>query len=865
MTKHSFPENHSTHSRKHAVEKTLFLGVCTSLGLAVTFLPAYGDGFLSSIADGTLTGWTKYGSVVATTTTDTLQLGPEGNQKPFSLTPASGEAMAIISPTDNAVSGANIDAVLGLTSGTTNTVLSTVSGGNQSTNFAVATKTVTLSAGTYTYYWSYAAQDYHPYNDGVFFSLSGNGVNTLDILASNGPDGAQPTTNVVGDYGATQWAATSFTIVAPGTYQISFGNYNWIDQSVNPILFVGASAGTLVTPTSSSPINTNAAYYNASDLGTTVTADFKGGTLRIDAGGIIASSFTIEAYSGNIIDAYGHTGVFSGAMSGPGGLTFADSVGGGTLVLTGNNTYTGGTTIASGTLQIGAGGTSGAIVGNIVDNGALVFDLSTATAYGSTISGTGTVTVAGTGTVILNGQNTYSGATTVVGATLIVGDAAHPSAGVLGSVTAASGGTIGGYGTIGGNLTASGGTVSPGNSIGTLTVSGNYAQSAASTLAIEVSPTTNDKLVVDGTATLAGSLNVTLASGTYSGNTYSLIQANAVSGRFATVHYAGTTNDMVYGIYYAPDGKGVDLAVQSKNAGEVYGDVVTAGLETALTLNRATLSHVGAVDRPGLSLWGQPVGGVSYTDGTQTTHTFNTQLLGAVGGVDYRLEGGSAITAAFGYAHNQLGVSGQRTKAGSNGYYASLAAHIPLDALDFDLSGFFMKNNVGVTRSLGTGGIAAGAADNTIGGGSLQFGYRIGDFLPFARLTVASLWSDAFAETKAGALGLSAGNDTRTAIRGTWGVEYTPVFTAEDGIVLAPRFTAGVENEFGDNDRNFAMALAGTDFLAPATAPGKVSGLAAASLRVQLKDGLAFDIDASGRASGNQREGLVSLGVQYTF
>jgi hypothetical protein len=36
--------------------------------------------------------------------------------------------------------------------------------------------------------------------------------------------------------------------------------------------------------------------------------------------------------------------------------------------LTDNNTYTGGTTITGGTLQLGNGGTSGSIVGNVVDN-----------------------------------------------------------------------------------------------------------------------------------------------------------------------------------------------------------------------------------------------------------------------------------------------------------------------------------------------------------------------------------------------------------------------------------------------------------------------------------------------------------------
>ena len=40
----------------------------------------------------------------------------------------------------------------------------------------------------------------------------------------------------------------------------------------------------------------------------------------------------------------------------------------GTLILAGDNTYTGGTTISAGTLQLGNGGTTGSLVGNVLNN-----------------------------------------------------------------------------------------------------------------------------------------------------------------------------------------------------------------------------------------------------------------------------------------------------------------------------------------------------------------------------------------------------------------------------------------------------------------------------------------------------------------
>jgi autotransporter-associated beta strand protein len=103
--------------------------------------------------------------------------------------------------------------------------------------------------------------------------------------------------------------------------------------------------------------------------------------------------------------------------------------GDGTMTLTGANTYTTNTTISAGTLQIGAGGTTGSLSASsaITNNGTLSFNRSNTITQGtdfhSEISGTGAVTQTGNGTLVLSGTNTYSGATTVSAGTLEVSGA----------------------------------------------------------------------------------------------------------------------------------------------------------------------------------------------------------------------------------------------------------------------------------------------------------------------------------------------------------------------------------------------------------------------------------------------------------
>ena len=88
--------------------------------------------------------------------------------------------------------------------------------------------------------------------------------------------------------------------------------------------------------------------------GTTISA----GTLQIGDGGTAGSIVGNVATSGVLAFNRTDAVTFGGVMSGAGTLS---QLGAGTLTLTGTNTYTGGTTISAGTLQVGNGGTTGAL------------------------------------------------------------------------------------------------------------------------------------------------------------------------------------------------------------------------------------------------------------------------------------------------------------------------------------------------------------------------------------------------------------------------------------------------------------------------------------------------------------------------
>lgn len=235
-------------------------------------------------------------------------------------------------------------------------------------------------------------------------------------------------------------------------------------------------------------------------------------------------------------------------------------VGGGTLVLQGDNSYSGGTTVAGGVLEVSRDANLGAPSGGLVLNGGMlrtVADFSsdrgiTLTGLGgfdiaadsrltltNSVTGTGAGLVkTGSGTLTLNGQSSYTGPTTLTAGRLVIGDAGHRGAS-LASPVIVNGGILGGIGNIGGLSAAAGGTVAPGNSIGTLTVTGNVGFGAGSIYQVEIEPGgASDRIVVSGTATLTGgTVDVHKAPGAYlPGTRYTILTATGgVSGRFAAL------------------------------------------------------------------------------------------------------------------------------------------------------------------------------------------------------------------------------------------------------------------------------------------------------------------------------------------
>ncbi|EAQ9140442.1 TPA: fibronectin-binding autotransporter adhesin ShdA [Salmonella enterica] len=216
--------------------------------------------------------------------------------------------------------------------------------------------------------------------------------------------------------------------------------------------------------------------------------------------------------------------------------------GSGDLIVTGDNTYSGGTTITGGMLTADHADSLG--TGAIANNGVLQVGEGE---LENTLSGSGSLVKTGMGELTLSGDNTYSGGTTIADGVLIVAN-----------VNALGGGDVDNAGTLKldaegefnlANVTTQSGATTELAKGTTLNVD-SLTQQADSTLNIDLSKA-NESAITADSVTLAGTLNVigigsVTDSWTPEAYTYTLIDSDsAITSDFDNLTVAGMSREDV--------------------------------------------------------------------------------------------------------------------------------------------------------------------------------------------------------------------------------------------------------------------------------------------------------------------------------
>ena len=261
------------------------------------------------------------------------------------------------------------------------------------------------------------------------------------------------------------------------------------------------------------------------------TFNFGGGLFRAfdNTAPLATMTTTIAPSATAFINTNGHSVTWNGPISGASAAGLTES-GAGNLVLNGNNTYSGVTTVNPGSnLTLG---NSAALIGSTLNtNGSIFFSLisnasfgglagtanlplpagfslsvgsnNASTTYSGNISGgSASFTKTGAGSLTLNGTQSYTGATTVNAGKLYINGPLSTSS----AVSVSSSATFGGGGSAGTVTVASGGAIEGGQAgVGSLTLNGDLTFNGAGALNLANIAGAASIVNVNGNLTASGS------------------------------------------------------------------------------------------------------------------------------------------------------------------------------------------------------------------------------------------------------------------------------------------------------------------------------------------------------------------------
>lgn len=570
---------------------------------------------------------------------------------------------------------------------------------------------------------------------------------------------------------------------------------------------------------------------------------------------------------------------------------------------------------SNGILNIGAGGTLGRLIGNILNQGELHFNRSDAVVFDGNISGNGDIYQDGTGHLSLTGDSSGFVSRTWVNRGILSVD------GTLGgAIYVAAEGRLQGIGTVtgvGGTYINLFGTIAPGHSIGTLNVARIYFN-AGSIYEVEVNDAgQSDRIASTGQATLLGdtTVRVLAETGNYQpSTTYTILTATGgVTGTFKDVTsnlafltpslsydpntvfltlarnatsfagIGGTSNQIATAggveslgmgnvLHDAVLGLSADAARSAFDqlSGEIHAATRGALIENSRILRDAANDRLRSVQAapPAASarthVWGQAYGHWGRSPGDGNAAALRHDSRGLFFGAD-RLLGAGFLGLMAGLGRSDFKLSDRRSSGSGDDYHLGLYGGTQWGDLALRVgaahSWHALSSNRSVAMSGFTDHLKADAQARTAQVfGELAYGIQAGRtrFEPYASLAYVNVRSQGLTE-HGGAAALATDSETSRTAFSTLGMRAASAFELDHGAALSVTGTLGWRHAFGNTlpESTQGFSAGGAVFTVSGPPIARNSAVLEAGLDYRLMSNTTLGIAYSGQlASGAHDHGM---------
>jgi outer membrane autotransporter protein len=463
------------------------------------------------------------------------------------------------------------------------------------------------------------------------------------------------------------------------------------------------------------------------------------------------------------------------------------------------------------------------------------------------------------------------------------------------------------------------------NNTGTRTLTGAFAQSAAGTLAMEISPTGAALLHVTGKATLAGTLLPLYDPGTYSATTYTLMQAGSISGNFAQLGgtppagFTQSETTTATQVQLTLGGAAQPLVVKPSNAtvfsattstlilndqqliglvlnqiGSHFGGedtgTGTAGLgspdadmQMQQLASLAGNTNLGAIEQVAQALpqavsdyggWFRGVGSFASINGSSAAPGFNGDVGGFLAGFDRPIAPGLYAGVAAGYTHSDINES--PTNGNVDTAHVLVYGGGALAIGYWSATAGYSHDSISTARGIaGIGTATQSHGGNEFNGGAqwavptpiAGLGGGTATLTPKLGIIYTHLGEDGFSETGAGGFDLTNSGQSTDSVQPFVGLGVSQTFVTPDGTQIAPSAHIGYSHELASDNRLLNVGVvSGATFIIQGVKPSRDMLTTGVGITVRLQDSLAFyaNYDALVR-TGNTSDQTVSAGLRVRF
>ncbi|PIL14327.1 hypothetical protein P775_26850 [Puniceibacterium antarcticum] len=598
-------------------------------------------------------------------------------------------------------------------------------------------------------------------------------------------------------------------------------------------------------------------------------------------------------------------------ISGAGKLT---KLGTGTLMLTGLNSYAGGTVVGGGMLV----GTHGKAFGTgdieVDATGQLVVNTLIDSTFDNDVSGTGSFEKRGEGSLVYTGDGSQFTGTTFVNGGRFAVNGSWGSA-----LDIASGGTLGGNGTVASTLVKKDGRLSPGESIGTVTVNGDLTLAAGSFYDLEFSNNgSSDRTLVSGTAAIEGATVNAIAldsNVSYSnGQSYTFLTADNVTGQFSDLQIDSafirsqlfyTSTDVT--LQLTTNGArsftaaaqtnnqraaaaALDLLDQTAGSGSLslfngflFSDDETASkafdqvsgeehasAQSALLGNSRVVSDMALerLNSQGDGVWTSGYGARTKFDSDDNAASYDVNGGGVFFGADGLVSGDLRLGVLTGWGKSSVDSDRTTGSVDIESYHVGVYGGTEIGKLSLRAGAAYSLNQLETKRSVNIGSFSDTLKADYDSGltqffGEASYALELGNQIqmsPFANLSHAILSTDSFSEN-GGAAALSADDNTSEATFTTAGVRASGNFD-QDKTALRWNAMASWQHVFGDATPESEMAFAnGGSFLVAGAPIGRDAARISFGVDIKISDNTDFGVSYQGQFSND----MSSNGLKADF